>query len=256
MKRTLVALFGSLMILSACSGGQETADEETAEETTGSESEETAEEGGEESKNPGDSNMTAADLISGAIENSQDVKSYEARQTFDMTGPELDSTVQTIMTYGEQDEFKLSVNNDGNILTHYVVDGGHFIYADNQISETDGTLEVEGSDYQTVVAGLENYPEGEIAALEEGYSLTVPIEDQADLEGVLDEAAAAAVESADSITGTLQLYFKGDNTFTGSELEATVTSADGEYTVHSTVDYTNIGNIDVIEKPHNMSDGE
>ena len=158
------------------------------------------------------------------------------------------------MTYGEQNEFKLSVNNNGDILTHYVVDGDHFIYQNNEILNSDETMEAEGGDYQTIVSSLENYPEGEVSELEEGYAVTVNIEDASAFGNVLDEETASAIEAADSINGTLQLYFNADHVFTGSELEADIVSEGEEINVHSTVDYTDIGNIEMIEKPHNMSE--
>lgn len=256
MKRTLAVLLGSLMILSACSSGEDTAEEsgqETADESSEQNPEEAAETSSDASSDE-EGNLTSADLISSAVENSDSVTSYEAAQTINITNADDESTIRTIMTYGEQNEFKLSVNNNGDILTHYVVDGDHFIYQNNEILNSDETMEAEGGDYQTIVSSLENYPEGEVSELEEGYAVTVNIEDASAFGNGLDEETASAIEAADSINGTLQLYFNADHVFTGSELEADIVSEGEEINVHSTVDYTDIGNIEMIEKPHNMSE--
>ena len=254
MKRTLAALFGSILILSACSGGEEEqpADESASEETADQAADETAEENTEETA--GNSDITSAELIQSAVENSDGITSYEAQQSFKITMPDEKSTIRTIMTYGGQNEFKLSVNNNGDIVTHYVVEGDHFMYAGNEVVDTEETVEIEGNDYQTIVASLEDYPEGEVSALDEGYALTVNVRDMSSFSNLLDEETLTAVEAAESINGTMQLYFDAEYKFTGSELTADLVDEGEDIKIHSTVDYTNIDNVDMIEKPHNMTE--
>lgn len=244
MKKTLAALFGSILILSACSAEEQPAEESTSEESAEENTEETA----------GNSDITSAELIQNAVENSDGITSYEAQQSFKITMPDEESTIRTIMTYGGQNEFKLSINNNGDIVTHYVVEGDHFMYTGNEVVDTDETVEIEGSDYQTIVASLENYPEGEVSELEEGYALTVNVSDMSSFSNLLDEETLTAVEAAESINGTMQLYFDAEYKFTGSELKADLVDEGEDITIHSTVDYTNIDNIDMIEKPHNMTE--
>ncbi|MGO1923753.1 MAG: hypothetical protein ACTH14_07995 [Jeotgalicoccus sp.] len=252
MKRTLAALFGSILILSACSGREEeqpveeSASEEAADQATDENTEETA----------GNNDITSAELIQSAVENSDGITSYEAQQSFKITMPDEESTIRTIMTYGGQNEFKLSVNNNGDIITHYVVDGDHFIYQNNEVVDAEDTINIEGSDYQTIVASLENYPEGEVSALEDGYALTINVEDAGALSSFIDEETLKTVEAADSIKGTIQLYFDTEYKFTGSELKADLVNEGEDVNIHSTVDYTNIDNVEMIEKPHNMSEEE
>lgn len=244
MKKTLAALFGSILILSACSAEEQPAEESTSEESAEENTEETA----------GNSDITSAELIQNAVENSDGITSYEAQQSFKITMPDEESTIRTVMTYGGQNEFKLSINNNGDIVTHYVVEGDHFMYTGNEVVDTDETVEIEGSDYQTIVASLENYPEGEVSELEEGYALTVNVSDMSSFSNLLDEETLTAVEAAESINGTMQLYFDAEYKFTGSELKADLVDEGEDITIHSTVDYTNIDNIDMIEKPHNMTE--
>lgn len=244
MKKTLAALFGSILILSACSAEEQPAEESTSEESAEENTEETA----------GNSDITSAELIQNAVENSDGITSYEAQQSFKITMPDEESTIRTIMTYGGQNEFKLSINNNGDIVTHYVVEGDHFMYTGNEVVDTEETVEIEGSDYQTIVASLENYPEGEVSELEEGYALTVNVSDMSSFSNLLDEETLTAVEAAESINGTMQLYFDAEYKFTGSELKADLVDEGEDITIHSTVDYTNIDNIDMIEKPHNMTE--
>lgn len=244
MKRTLAALFGSILILSACSAEEQPAEESTSEESAEENTEETA----------GNSDITSAELIQNAVENSDGITSYEAQQSFKITMPDEESTIRTIMTYGGQNEFKLSINNNGDIVTHYVVEGDHFMYTGNEVVDTEETVEIEGSDYQTIVASLENYPEGEVSELEEGYALTVNVSDMSSFSNLLDEETLTAVEAAESINGTMQLYFDAEYKFTGSELKADLVDEGEDITIHSTVDYTNIDNVDMIEKPHNMTE--
>lgn len=244
MKKTLAALFGSILILSACSAEEQPAEESTSEESAEENTEETA----------GNSDITSAELIQNAVENSDGITSYEAQQSFKITMPDEESTIRTIMTYGGQNEFKLSINNNGDIVTHYVVEGDHFMYTGNEVVDTEETVEIEGSDYQTIVASLENYPEGEVSELEEGYALTVNVSDMSSFSNLLDEETLTAVEAAESINGTMQLYFDAEYKFTGSELKADLVDEGEDITIHSTVDYTNIDNVDIIEKPHNMTE--
>lgn len=252
MKKTLAALFGSILILSACSAEEQPAEESTSEESADQAADESAEENTEETA--GNSDITSAELIQNAVENSDGITSYEAQQSFKITMPDEESTIRTIMTYGGQNEFKLSINNNGDIVTHYVVEGDHFMYTGNEVVDTDETVEIEGSDYQTIVASLENYPEGEVSELEEGYALTVNVSDMSSFSNLLDEETLTAVEAAESINGTMQLYFDAEYKFTGSELKADLVDEGEDITIHSTVDYTNIDNIDMIEKPHNMTE--
>lgn len=244
MKKTLAALFGSILILSACSAEEQPAEESTSEESAEENTEETA----------GNSDITSAELIQNAVENSDGITSYEAQQSFKITMPDEESTIRTITTYGGQNEFKLSINNNGDIVTHYVVEGDHFMYTGNEVVDTEETVEIEGSDYQTIVASLENYPEGEVSELEEGYALTVNVSDMSSFSNLLDEETLTAVEAAESINGTMQLYFDAEYKFTGSELTADIADEGEDITIHSTVDYTNIDNVDMIEKPHNMTE--
>lgn len=244
MKKTLAALFGSILILSACSAEEQPAEESTSEESAEENTEETA----------GNSDITSAELIQNAVENSDGITSYEAQQSFKITMPDEESTIRTVMTYGGQNEFKLSINNNGDIVTHYVVEGDHFMYTGNEVVDTEETVEIEGSDYQTIVASLENYPEGEVSELEEGYALTVNVSDMSSFSNLLDEETLTAVEAAESINGTMQLYFDAEYKFTGSELKADLVDEGEDITIHSTVDYTNIDNVDMIEKPHNMTE--
>lgn len=245
MKRTLTALLGSILFLSACSAVNE---DQPAEEAAPETEQENTEQAG------GSSDMSSADLIEGAVENSEGITSYEARQSFKITMPEEESTIRTIMTYGGQNELKLSVNNNGDIITHYVVEGDHFMYRDNEVVDTEETVEIESSDYEKIVSALQNYPEGEVSELDGGYALTIKIDDISGLSSFIDEETLADVESAESINGTLQQYFDAEYKFTGSELKADLVNEGEEITIHSTVDYTNIDKVDMIEKPHNMSE--
>lgn len=245
MKKTLVSLLGSILLLSACSNGDEpAAEEEMAEE---SETEE-----GSDSANREGQEIEAADLIDSAIEASNGITSYEARQEFNIEGLDSAHRIRTIMTHANQNEFKLEINNNDKIMTHYVVDGDQFIYQNNELVNTEETLEVAGNDYQTIVESLGNYPEGEVSSLEDGYTLTVNVDDISALSSFIDEETLADMEPVESFTGTIQLYFDAEYIFTGSELTADAVSAEDEITIHSTVDYTNIDNVEMIEKPHDM----
>ncbi|MEY8560031.1 hypothetical protein AALF85_04970 [Jeotgalicoccus halotolerans] len=245
MKRTLAVLLGSIWFLSACSAGNE---EQPAEEAAPETEQENTEQAAD------DSDMSSADLIESAVENSEGITSYEAQQSFKITMPDEESTIRTIMTYGGQNEFKLSVNDNGNIMTHYVVEGDHFMYIGNEVVDTKETMEFEGSDYETIVSSLENYPEGEVSELDEGYALTINVDDISGFSSFIDEETLSDIESAESINGTIQLYFDAEYKFTGSELKADLVNEGEEITIHSTVDYTNIDKVDMIAKPHNMSE--
>src|SRR5699024_12832203 len=119
MKRTLTALLGSILFLSACSAGNE---DQPAEEAAPETEQENTEQTG------GSSDMLSAELIEGAVENSEGITSYEARQSYKITMPEEETTIRRIMTYGGQNELKLSVSNNDDIITHYVVEDDYLMY--------------------------------------------------------------------------------------------------------------------------------
>lgn len=253
MKKTLGILFLSMFLLAACNAGGN--GNENNEQADDSEQDEAANET-EQSEDKGD--LTEDSLIQNAIANSEGVLSYKGDHEFTVEQGEETTTVQSVVSYDDQNEMKLSVDNNGDVTSHYMMDGSHYIYDNNQLNEVDSTESLEANSYETVVSNLSNYPVGELSSLEEGYAITINIDDMSVLEPLLNDNLNEIASTFNNVNGTMQLFFDAEERFTGSQLEATVSGEDGdagaEATITATSDYTSIGGIEAIERPQNLNE--
>ena len=249
MKKTLSILFLSMFLLAGCNAGGNNGEQENSEQD---ESANDAEQTEESAGNDGE--ITADQLIQNAVSNSEGVLSYTGNQEFTVEQGEETTSFQSVINYDDQNEMKLSVDHDGQVTSHYMIDGSHYIYDNNQLNEVDSTDSLEANSYEAVVSSLSDYPAGELSSLEEGYAITVNIDDMSTIEPLLNESTSEIASSFDSVNGTLQLYFDAEERFTGSQLEATVTGEGEEATIQAAADYTNIGGIEAIEIPQNLNE--
>lgn len=247
MNKTFLVLFSSfLLFLTACNTNE-------TEEANQTDSTEESEENTNSEEAADNGELTAESLITAAEENASGKVSYSADQKVNLTQGEETETYQNVLTIGEQDEMKSAVNNNGAVETHYIYQGDHYVYQNQSLEQVDGEENLEGNSYEEIVAKLKSYPEGELSNLEDGYAITIDITEPGSLENVFD-SEADFLQQVEAVDGTLQLYFNADQVFTGSEFEGSLT-IDGESAdVSGTVDYSRIGDVDVIEKPSNMTE--
>lgn len=254
MKKNLLltAIFGLILLLSACNGDagndSESTEEESSEETT--ETEEDTGGNGEESGET--SSLSADELIDGAQENWGETESYELNQIYMISNGEDSDPIRTITTHSDQNELKVAVNSNDLTTTHYIIDGEHYIYKGEELELQDGEIDIENSTYSDLLSQLDNYRSGEVTETENGYSLTVQFENQEDISSLLTEEVAGIIEDGDVVSGEMTLTFDSDYKYDGGELDAVVNSDGEEYELSSTVSIGRIGNIPVIEKPSGM----
>lgn len=260
MKRNLLmtAIFGLILLLSACNGNGENESESNGEESSEGETQETGEETGEESEEGGEetsgeaSSLSADELIDGAVENWSDTESYELNQIYNMSNGEDSNSIRTITTHSDQNELKVAINSNDVTTTHYIIDGEHYIYKGESLELQDEDMDIENSAYSDLIGQLENYRSGEVTETDNGYSLAVQFENQEDISSLLTEGAGDIIEDADDISGEMTLSFDSDYKYEGGELNAVVNSDGEEYELSSTILIERIGNIPVIEKPSRM----
>lgn len=255
MKKNLLmtAIFGTMLLLFACNGddgnGSESTEEENTEETTETEEENG---GGSEEESGETSALSTDELIDGAQENWGDTESYELNQIYMISSGEDSNPIRTITTHSDQNELKVAINSNDLTTTHYIIDGEHYIYKGEELELQDEEMNIENSSYSDLISQLDNYRSGEVSETENGYTLSVQLENQEDISALLTEEASDIIEDGDEISGEMTLTFDSDYKYEGGELNAVITSDGEEYELSSTISIERVDNIPVIEKPSGM----
>ena len=255
MKRNLLltAIFGTMLLLSACNVGNGNDSESTEEENSEETSETEGENGGGSEEESGETSaLSANELIDGAQENWEDTESYELNQIYMISNGEDSNPIRTITTHSDQNELKVAINSNDLTTTHYIIDGEHYIYKGEELELQDEEMDIENSSYSDLTSQLDNYRSGEVSETENGYTLAVQFENQEDISGLLTEEASDIIEDGDEISGEMTLAFDSDYKYEGGELNAVIDSDGEEYELSSTVSIERVGNIPVIEKPSGM----
>lgn len=247
MNRILLLILMAI-VLTACSNGNNSGGEESAEEKENEkatqESEETEESQGEEAD--------ASEIIDETISAWGDTASYEARQTFTINSGDSQNVVRTITTQSEQDEVKVEVDNGSKVISHYVIDGDHFTYEDGSINAEEEGMDMSGSTYGEIVKNLDSFKKGDASRTDEGYEIKLPVESSEDVSEFLTEEMLSTLDKADSVNGLVTVTLNDEYQYTGGKLTLTVENEDQEINMISNLEFSRIGDIDVIEKPKNM----
>lgn len=250
----LMAIFGLVLLLSACNGDAEDSGstEEDSGETTET-TEDTSEDVEENSEESGDETELSADeLIDDAQAEWGETDSYELNQVYIIENGGEPDTVRTITTHSDQDELKVEINHNNATVTHYIVDDEHYIYSGDQLEPQPEAPGIEGTAYRDLIGQLDRYRSGEVSVTDEGYHLTVQIDDAEDASEMLSEEMSALLQESDDISGEINLTFDDEYRYTGGDLAAVLVSGGEEIDLSSNIGIENIDNIPVIEKPSGM----
>lgn len=256
MKKNLLlaTMFGLLLFLTACNGDTEN-DSESAEESSEEETAENTDEttdGADTESSDEASTLSADELIDEAQENWSGTESYELNQIYNISGEDDSDPIRTITTHSDQNELKVAINSNDVTTTHYIIDGEHYIYKDDELEFQEEALDMENSSYDDLLTQLDNFRSGEVSETDDGYTLAVQFENQDDISTLLTEEASELITEADDISGEMTLTFDDDFKYDGGELTGVISSDGEEYELSSNISIERIGNIPVIEKPSGM----
>lgn len=242
MRKYLVLILIMASVISACSGETDPAEENSPEE------DETA---NEESAEDETDEVTSESIIDEAINQYEDTVSYEMRQDY-IISTESEEEINVITTRSEEEELKIDLNTPSGISSHYIIDGEHIIYNDEEFENQDGNVDISGSSYGDLVTQLEPFKDAEVTENEEGYELTKNISSVEDINEFLPEEISSEIGDSE-VEGSMMVQFNSDFQFNGIDLELTLDDGE-EHTLTSTGTITRIGDIDLIEKPNAMSE--
>ena len=252
----LMTMFALVLILSACNGDEEEAgSEEESDETA--DTTETTEEASEneevDREEPGDESEFSADELIDAVQDEWGgIDSYELNQVFLIEDGDTSDAVRMIITHSDQDELKVAINHIEATVTHYIFEDEHYIYSGNQFEQQTEPLDIDGTAYRDLIDDLDRYRSGEAQSSEDGYGLTMQVEDAEDAENLLSEEMADLLQAADDVSGDINLTFDEEYRYTGGEMTAVLVNDGEETELSSTFTIENINNIPVIEKPSGM----
>ena len=240
--------------LAACSNGNDTTEESTEEPESDGEptNEESTSEDQSADSSGKESAVETSDIINETVSAWGDTTSYEARQTFTIRSGDTQNVVRTITTQSEQDEMKIEVDDGEDVLTHYLVGEDHFVYQNNNIEQQDGTMDISGNTYSDVLSHLETFESGSAAQTEDGYEIEYPVESLDEAGAFLNEETSNLLDEAENVNGLITLNFNDEYQYTGGELTLTVEAQGEEINLISNIEYSRIGDIELIEKPKNM----
>lgn len=249
MKKLIVLMSVMALALYAC-GTDDVSDEETPEDST----EETSENGdsSEETDGAASDGSSAGDIIDQATEEHVDTMSYEMAMDTTISSDDDETQVSTVTTHSEQDELKVDIKSPAETVSHYIIDGGHFIYSSGDLSQQEENVDISNTEYSDLLAQLEQYKESSVAENDEGYTITHEVGSPDDIAGLLPEDIAGETGGLDEADGVINLHFNEEYQYTGGDVEMTVNDGDNTYEVTAEIDITDIDNIDVIQKPSGM----
>ncbi|MET3109795.1 hypothetical protein [Salinicoccus halitifaciens] len=253
MRFLLMIMFTFVLILTACNG-DEAAPADSGEEAddTADTAEETSDEADESPDADEAPAISADELIDSAQEEWGGTDSYELNQVYMIEGNDMSESIRTITTHSDQNELKVEINRDDATVTHYIVDDSHHIYSGHEMEPQAEAPDIEGTTYGDLISQLDPYRSGEVEGTDEGYTLTMQVENMEDAENLLSGEMSGLLQEAEDITGEINLTFDEEYRYTGGEMTAVLVSGGEEIDLSSSMTIEDINNIPVIEKPNGM----
>src|SRR5699024_4887163 len=136
MKKILVSLLASSVLLSACSNGAEDVQKTEVKQ---------------------EKSMTTETIINDSIDQNNDVLSYEEHGTLSIDD---DKALEFFVTMDNDDNVKYEVNNNESIYTIYDVDSEKKEEENGKLEETD--IKLNALNYIEIIGSLKALPEGKL----------------------------------------------------------------------------------------------
>ena len=211
MKKILVSLLASSVLLSACSNGAEDVQKTEVKQ---------------------EKSMTTETIINDSIDQNNDVLSYEEHGTLSMDNDE---------------NVKFEVDNNESVYTFYDVDGEKKEVQNGKLEDTD--TELNALNYIEIIESLKDLPEGELTTEDDLYVLTYNVLEVEDLSAI-SNSLSSYLEDYDPEELSLVLKFNSDYQLVEAHVDGVLTEDNESFNVQGDVNFNDINNVDTIDMPN------
>lgn len=223
MKKILVSLLASSVLLSACSNDAEDAQKTEVKQ---------------------EKSMTTETIINDSIDQNNDVLSYEEHGTLSIDDNEA---LEFFVTMDNDENVKFEVDNNESVYTFYDVDGEKKEVQNGKLENTD--IELNALNYIEIIESLKDLPEGELTTEDDLYVLTYNVLEVEDLSAISNNLTSY-LEEYDPEELSLVLKFNSDYQLVEAHVDGVLTEDDESFNVQGDVNFNDINNVDTIDMPN------
>lgn len=223
MKKILVSLLASSVLLSACSNDAEDAQKTEVKQ---------------------EKSMTTETIINDSIDQNNDVLSYEEHGTLSIDDNEA---LEFFVTMDNDENVKFEVDNNESVYTFYDVDGEKKEVQNGKLEDTD--IELNALNYIEIIESLKDLPEGELTTEDDLYVLTYNVLEVEDLSAISNNLTSY-LEEYDPEELSLVLKFNSDYQLVEAHVDGVITEDDESFNVQGDVNFNDINNVDSIDMPN------
>ncbi|CAM3350119.1 hypothetical protein [Nosocomiicoccus ampullae] len=223
MKKILVSLLASSVLLSACSNDAEDAQKTEVKQ---------------------EKSMTTETIINDSIDQNNDVLSYEEHGTLSIDDNEA---LEFFVTMDNDENVKFEVDNNESVYTFYDVDSEKKEVQNGKLEDTD--TELNALNYIEIIESLKDLPEGELTTEDDLYVLTYNVLEVEDLSAISNNLSSY-LEEYDTEELSLILKFNSDYQLVEAHVDGVFSEDDESYNVQGDVNFNDINNIDTIDMPN------
>ncbi|HJB78316.1 MAG TPA: hypothetical protein H9767_02335 [Candidatus Nosocomiicoccus stercorigallinarum] len=223
MKKILVSLLASSVLLSACSNGAEDVQKTEVKQ---------------------EKSMTTETIINDSIDQNNDVLSYEEHGTLSIDD---DKALEFFVTMDNDENVKFEVDNNESVYTFYDVDGEKKEVQNGKLEETD--TELNALNYIEIIESLKDLPEGKLTTEDDLYVLTYNVLEVEDLSAI-SNSLSSYLEDYDPEELSLVLKFNSDYQLVEAHVDGVITEDDESFNVQGDVNFNDINNVDSIDMPN------
>lgn len=223
MKKILVSLLASSVLLSACSNGAEDVQKTEVKQ---------------------EKSMTTETIINDSIDQNNDVLSYEEHGTLSIDD---DKALEFFVTMDNDENVKFEVDNNESVYTFYDVDGEKKEVQNGKLENTD--IELNALNYIEIIESLKDLPEGKLTTEDDLYVLTYNVLEVEDLSAISNNLTSY-LEEYDPEELSLVLKFNSDYQLVEAHVDGVITEDDESFNVQGDVNFNDINNVDSIDMPN------
>lgn len=223
MKKVLVSLLASSVLLSACNNDAEDAQKTEVKQ---------------------EKSMTTETIINDSIDQNNDVLSYEEHGTLSIDDNEA---LEFFVTMDNDENVKFEVDNNESVYTFYDVDGEKKEVQNGKLEDTD--TELNALNYIEIIESLKDLPESELTTEDDLYVLTYNVLEVEDLSAISNNLSSY-LEEYDTEELSLILKFNSDYQLVEAHVDGVFSEDDESYNVQGDVNFNDINNVDTIDMPN------